>query len=89
VEWGASIQLETGSYLPLQSVLGKREVVAEIVRAVDEWRKKKPVQGRKSKEREKEQPVRVIEKGRARKWREEVGHAHQHSNWVGCWAEGH
>ena len=53
VEWGASVQLETGGYLPLQPV-PEREAVAENVRAVDGRRKKQPEQGRESEERERE-----------------------------------
>jgi len=66
VEWGASVQLETGGYLPLQPVPEWREAVAEIVLVVDEV--------------EKEQPVQEREKGRVRRWMEEARDARQHSN---------
>jgi len=39
VEWGTSIQLETGSYLPLQLVLEVTEVVAENVLVINELEK--------------------------------------------------
>jgi len=75
VNWGTSVQLETGGYLPLQPVLEVREAVAENVLEVDEL--------------EKELPARERGKERVQRWREQGEYAHPHSSEGVYREEGH